>query len=81
MFVIGLIYVAWGVRFMWKVKDKGKPDVKVYKWTGKNDYVALCEPDYISFGGGCVFSLHLATPLFRALSRIHPKHTLLSRCL
>ncbi len=28
--------------------------MSVFKWTGKNDYVALCEPDYISFGGGCV---------------------------
>ena len=26
----------------------------MYKWTGRNDYVALCEPEYISFGGGCV---------------------------
>jgi len=29
----------------------------VYKWTGKNDYVALCEPEYLSFGGGCVHFL------------------------
>ncbi len=28
--------------------------VQVFKWTGKNDYVALCEPEYISFGGGYV---------------------------
>jgi hypothetical protein len=27
-------------------------NVDVYKWTGKNDYVALCEPGFISFGGG-----------------------------
>lgn len=48
-------------RFLWKVKDKEKPQVKVYKWTGKNDYVALCEPGFISFGGGYVsfsFFLH-----------------------
>lgn len=39
-------------RFMWKyVADK----LQVFKWTGKNDYVALCEPEFISFGGGCVF--------------------------
>ncbi len=37
-------------RFLWQ---KVGPDrVRVFKWTGKNDYVALCEPDYISFGGG-----------------------------
>jgi hypothetical protein len=28
----------------------------VFNWTGKNDYVALCEPESISFGGGCVLS-------------------------
>ena len=26
--------------------------LRVFKWTGRNDYIALCEPDYISFGGG-----------------------------
>ncbi|EIM84600.1 TLD-domain-containing protein [Stereum hirsutum FP-91666 SS1] len=45
-------YYGSGESFLWKVKDKNKPEVKVYKWTGKNDYVALCEPGYISFGGG-----------------------------
>ena len=25
----------------------------MFNWTGKNDYVALCEPESISFGGGC----------------------------
>lgn len=28
--------------------------MRVFNWTGKNDYVALCEPESISFGGGCV---------------------------
>lgn len=60
----GWICVACGARFLWKVKDKNKPEVKVYKWTGKNDYVALCEPGYISFGGGYVFSHNFTTPLF-----------------
>src|SRR5258708_1184615 len=33
----------------------GKPTkAKFFKWTGKNDYVALCLPDSISFGGGYV---------------------------
>lgn len=31
---------------------KMDPEPKVFKWTGKNDYFALCEADYISFGGG-----------------------------
>jgi hypothetical protein len=29
----------------------------VYKWTGKNDYVALCQPEHLSFGGGYVHFL------------------------
>ncbi len=39
-------------RFLWQLSAADR--VRVFKWTGKNDYVALCEPDYISFGGGCV---------------------------
>ncbi|TFK81490.1 TLD-domain-containing protein [Polyporus arcularius HHB13444] len=43
-------YFGSGESFLWQ---KVGPDrVRVFKWTGKNDYVALCEPDYISFGGG-----------------------------
>lgn len=45
--------------FMWRYaaekQDAGAEKEKefhVYKWTGKNKYVALCEPDYLSFGGG-----------------------------
>jgi hypothetical protein len=26
--------------------------VKTFKWTGKNDYVALCSDEAVSFGGG-----------------------------
>lgn len=40
--------------FLWRYVA-GIPEV--YKWTGKNDYVALCEPDFISFGGGSVKQL------------------------
>jgi hypothetical protein len=25
---------------------------RVFKWTGKNQYFALCENSFISFGGG-----------------------------
>ena len=28
------------------------PTIKVFKWTGMNDYVALCEKDSVSVGGG-----------------------------
>ncbi|TBU40035.1 TLD-domain-containing protein [Dichomitus squalens] len=43
-------YYGSGESFLWQ--SVGKDRVRVFKWTGKNDYVALCEPDYISFGGG-----------------------------
>ena len=41
--------------------DEGEDEtrVRVFKWSGKNDYVALCEPEYLSFGGGYVRSLCL----------------------
>ncbi|KAL1731238.1 TLD-domain-containing protein [Schizophyllum commune] len=39
-----------GESFLWKKVEGGK--CRVYKWTGKNNYVTLCEPEYISFGGG-----------------------------
>ena len=40
-------------RFLWKYHDH---ELKVFKCTGKNNYIALCEPEYISFGGGSVSS-------------------------
>ncbi|KAI0798217.1 TLD-domain-containing protein [Abortiporus biennis] len=43
-------YYGSGESFLWKEMSDHK--VKIFKWTGKNDYFALCEPDYISFGGG-----------------------------
>ena len=50
-------------RFLWKTnsfipdpqveKDEDDlPIIDVFKWTGRNDYVALCEPDFVSIGGG-----------------------------
>jgi len=42
-------YYGSGESFLWKCTKDG---VKVFKWTGRNDYVALCELSYISFGGG-----------------------------
>lgn len=44
-------YYGSGESFLWKQENDGA-SVRVFKWTGKNDYVALCESDYISFGGG-----------------------------
>ena len=45
-FVLALLGVC---RFLWKFDGE---KLEVFKWTGKNDYVALCEPEFISFGGG-----------------------------
>ncbi|KAG8888851.1 oxidation resistance protein 1 [Tulasnella sp. 332] len=50
-------YYGSGESFLWKTtkSSKGKANadgVKVFKWTARNDYVALCESDYLSFGGG-----------------------------
>jgi len=42
-------YYGSGESFLWKYVDG---TLKVFKWTGKNDYVALCESEYLSFGGG-----------------------------
>lgn len=54
---VGESYYGSGESFLWKQADtdflNGNPTkVQVFKWTGKNDYVALCLPDSISFGGG-----------------------------
>ncbi|KAJ7858705.1 TLD-domain-containing protein, partial [Mycena olivaceomarginata] len=50
--------------FLWRyLPSSGKFDV--YKWTGKNDYVALCEEGFISFGGGDGhYGLYLDESLF-----------------
>jgi len=42
-------YYGSGECFLWRYIE-GK--FQVYKWTGKNNYVALCEPGFLSFGGG-----------------------------
>lgn len=47
-------YYGGGDSFLWKSEKgvEGNAKVKVFKWTGKNDYVALCDTDGFSFGGG-----------------------------
>ncbi|KAI6134446.1 TLD-domain-containing protein [Pisolithus thermaeus] len=41
-----------GEAFLWRYCIDTSPPLEVYKWSGKNDYVVLCDPDFISFGGG-----------------------------
>lgn len=36
--------------FLWKATDESA--VQTFKWTGRNDYMVLTEPHYLSFGGG-----------------------------
>ncbi|KAF7297362.1 Zn(2)-C6 fungal-type domain-containing protein [Mycena indigotica] len=44
-------YYGGGESFLWRyLSSTGKFDV--FKWTGKNEYVAFCEEGFISFGGG-----------------------------
>jgi hypothetical protein len=47
-------------RFLWRYHAPldGQPEgrLEVYAWTGANEYVALCEPGFLSFGGGCVYA-------------------------
>ncbi|KAF7321136.1 Zn(2)-C6 fungal-type domain-containing protein [Mycena chlorophos] len=48
---VGGAYYGGGESFLWRyVPSTGQFDV--FKWTGKNDYVAFCEEGFISFGGG-----------------------------
>ena len=48
-FFLSLTDLRTIIRFLWKFTQG---ILKVYKTTGKNNYVMLCEPSYISFGGG-----------------------------
>ncbi|KAH0834279.1 TLD-domain-containing protein [Lanmaoa asiatica] len=49
-------YYGSGESFLWRyhpsLEGERQGRLDVYKWTGTNEYVALCEPGFISFGGG-----------------------------
>ena len=34
--------------------DEEDEEARVFKWTGKNEYVALCDQSGVGFGGGYV---------------------------
>ncbi|KAF9442810.1 TLD-domain-containing protein, partial [Macrolepiota fuliginosa MF-IS2] len=61
-------YYGSGESFLWKwVEDND--ELKVFRWTGRNDYVALCEPGFISFGGGDgSYGLYLDDTLYEGTS-------------
>ncbi|KAJ3747196.1 TLD-domain-containing protein [Lentinula detonsa] len=55
-------YYGSGESFLWRCVDG---NLQVFKWTGKNEYVALCEAEYLSFGGGDgAYGLYLDDSLF-----------------
>ncbi|KAJ7203581.1 TLD-domain-containing protein [Mycena pura] len=61
-------YYGGGESFLWRYPPSGGT-LDVYKWTGKNDYVALCEDGFISFGGGDGhYGLYLDDSLFAGSS-------------
>ncbi|KAG5730069.1 hypothetical protein E4T56_gene1877 [Termitomyces sp. T112] len=63
-------YYGSGESFLWKYIGH---KLQIFKWTGKNDYVALCEPEYISFGGGDGnYGLYLDESLFEGSSAACP---------
>lgn len=45
-------YYGGGDSFLWCRRTRRSESLKIFKWTGRNDYVALCDTDSISFGGG-----------------------------
>lgn len=46
-------YYGGGDSFLWCMSRDGvKKELNVYKWTGRNGYVAFCDTEGFSFGGG-----------------------------
>jgi len=49
-------YYGSGECFLWKAEELADfrvgVGVKAYKWTGRNEYMVLCDNEFISFGGG-----------------------------
>ncbi|KAJ2918813.1 hypothetical protein MD484_g1616, partial [Candolleomyces efflorescens] len=50
-------FYGGGDSFLWKY-DAASDEVKVFKPTGKNTYFAICDTDYIGFGGGYTWNVH-----------------------
>ncbi|RUO96843.1 TLD-domain-containing protein [Jimgerdemannia flammicorona] len=48
-------YYGTGECFLWKALLSDRPEdaqVRVYPWTGRNDYILLCDSGFIGIGGG-----------------------------
>ncbi|KAG6828947.1 hypothetical protein H0H87_000234 [Tephrocybe sp. NHM501043] len=71
-------YYGTGDSFMWKYAtidhdDEKHGKLRIFKWTGRNDYFALCEPEFISFGGGDgTYGLYLDDTLYAGSSASCP---------
>jgi len=70
-------YYGSGDSFLWKAdppssssnSEAAPVKLKTFKWTGKNDYVALCSDESISFGGGeGHYGLYLSSSLIEGSS-------------
>ncbi|KAK4511811.1 uncharacterized protein ATC70_003810 [Mucor velutinosus] len=46
-------YYGTGECFLWKLnQQEPQPKIKVFPWTGKNDYMMLSDSNFIAIGGG-----------------------------
>ncbi|KAL5507668.1 OXR1 [Sanghuangporus vaninii] len=76
-------YYGGGDSFLWSVERKdmeSEDDLHIYKWTGKNVYVAYCDTDGFSFGGGDGhYGLYVDASLVEGTT--HPCPTFDNECL
>ncbi|TFK24152.1 TLD-domain-containing protein [Coprinopsis marcescibilis] len=60
-------FFGGGDSFLWKYTDGG--ELRVFKATGRNPYFAICEGDYVAFGGGSsAYGLYLDSSLLEGSS-------------
>ncbi|OLY77595.1 Oxidation resistance protein 1 [Smittium mucronatum] len=58
-----------GSCFLWKVNNSDESDVSVYKYTKVDNYLILCDPEFIAIGGGDgTFGLWIHRDLFNGRS-------------
>ncbi|KAH8106581.1 TLD-domain-containing protein, partial [Phellopilus nigrolimitatus] len=73
-------YYGGGDSFLWRVDPYEPHALSVYNWTGRNDYVAFCDTDFFSFGGGDGhYGLYLDGSLVEGTT--HPCPTFDNECL
>ncbi|KAI8982963.1 TLD-domain-containing protein [Pilobolus umbonatus] len=67
---MGPRYYGTGECFLWKCDEE---HVKVFPWTGKNEYMILSDADFIAIGGGQgVFGLWINSELDKGYSQPCP---------